>query len=125
MQNTEVNQINTEGIQETTQMETTQPEIICEDSATNNNVQPLSEPTLKYMKAEFILPFTKEIFANHEEQEKIFNDAVNSIRKQIPKATRNNITVMKKQIEIREGKRLHAVCVITPPKWKKKCWSSN
>ena len=80
MQNTEaeLNQINTE---ETGQMEATQPEIICEGSISNNHRQPLSESTLKYMKADFNLPFTKEIFANHEEQEKIFNDAVNSIRK--------------------------------------------
>ena len=46
------------------------------------------------IKAEFILPFTKQIFQNKEEQQKNFSKTVAIIRKKLPTEDRNNITVL-------------------------------
>ena len=41
------------------------------------------------IKAEFILPFTREIFQNKEEQQNLFTETVASFRKKLPAEDRN------------------------------------
>ena len=67
------------------------------------------------LKAEFIMPFTREIFLNREQQELLFRETVMKIRKSLPEAERNNITVLKTIIEKSDGRKLHAVRLLAPP----------
>ena len=69
----------------------------------------------KALKAEYILPFTKKI-KNTDEQQKLFTESVTSIRKNLPTEDRNNITILKIIFEKKDGKKLHAVRLIAPPK---------
>ena len=66
------------------------------------------------LKAEFIMPFTREIFLNREQQELLFRES-NKIRKSLPEAEWNNITVLKTIIEKSDGRKLHAVRLLSPP----------
>ena len=65
--------------------------------------------------AQFVLPFTKEIFANVKEQEKLFKESIAAIQKELPQSERNNLTIVKTIIEKKDGKRLRAVRVMAPP----------
>ena len=67
------------------------------------------------LKAEFIMPFTREIFLNREQQELLFRETVMKIRKSLPEAERNNITVLKTIIEKSDGRKLHTVRLLAPP----------
>ena len=77
--------------------------------ANNSAVKPQ-----KLVKVEFILPFTREIFQNKEEQDKLFKDTVTSIRRGLPAEVRDNITILRTQIEKENGKKLHSVRILAP-----------
>ena len=103
-------------------------EILCEGNTGNAEAQKtFTEATerrqvndkndFQAIEAEFILPFTKEIFQNKEEQQTLFTETVASIRKKLPaEDDRNNITILRTIIEKKDGKKLHAVRLIAPPK---------
>ena len=101
-------------------------EIVCEgnvddlispSSASNINNKQNQRP--KAAKAEFILPFNKRTFENIQDQENLFQESIQSIRRQLPKEARNNITIVKTIIERPENKKLRAVRVIAPPELQK------
>ena len=68
------------------------------------------------IKADFIFPFTKKFFQNKEEKQKLFTGTVASIREKLPTEDRNNITILKTNIEKKYGKNLHPVRLIAPSK---------
>ena len=102
--------------------EETNSEILCEGSIQTKSFekeQTMEKTQKKYLQVDFILPFTREIFDNQDEQEKLFKDTIASIRKNLHGEDKNNITVMKKQIEKKDGKRLHAIRILAPPQLEK------
>ena len=102
-------------------------EIICEgdlsslpttfSSITKNSAT--TDDKNKFIQAEFVLPFTKTIFQNEDEKQLLFKETVASIRKALPKETRDDITILKAIIEKKDGKKLHAVKVLSSLKHEK------
>ena len=86
-------------------------------SITKNSMA--TETKINFIKAEFILPFTKKIFENEDEKQLLFKETVNSIRKALPKDVRDDITILKTIIEKKDGKKLHAVRVLSSLKHEK------
>ena len=76
---------------------------------------PREEPK-KAIKAEFVLPFTKEIFQSKADQPKLFTETVVNIRKNLSKEGRNNITILKTTIAKKDGKKWRAVRLVALPK---------
>ena len=74
--------------------------------------QSVTQNENKYSKTEFVLPFTGEIFQNREEQDKLFNETVTSIRKALPASHTDNITILKTSVNKTDGK--NAIRILGP-----------
>ena len=86
------------------------------DPILNGNINSLTtKENTALASAQFVLPFTKEIFANVKEQEKLFKESIAAIQKELSRSERNNLTIIKTTIEKKDGKRLKAVRVMAPP----------
>ena len=83
-------------------------------SFAQKTAQSVTQNEKKYSKIEFVLPFTREIFQNREEQDKLFNETVTSIRQGLPASHRDNITILKTSVNTTDGKKLHAIRILGP-----------
>ena len=92
---------------------TIDPSNVTNFSLAQKTAQSVTQNEKKYSKIEFVLPFTREIFQNREEQEKL-NETVTSIRKGLPACHRDNITILKTSVNKKSGKKLHAIRILGP-----------
>ena len=106
--------------------EETNSEILCKGSIQKKILkkeQTMEKTQKKFLQVDFVLPLVREIFDNQDEQEKVFKDTIASIWKNHHGEAKNNITVMKRQIEKKDGRRLHAIRILAPPQLEKQNWN--
>ena len=100
---------------------TIDPSNVTNLSFAQKTAQSVTQNEKKYSKNEFVLPFTREIFQNREEQDKLFNEMVTSIRKGLPARHRDNIIILKTSVNKTDGKKLHVIRILGPIEMNRIC----